>query len=77
VGTLDLEEGDYEQLPCRFPDGSQVLTRSTLGTASVSGLGHAFSIVIAELGQESLVGRGILDEFKLTLDHGRTLTIER
>lgn len=57
-------------------DGSQVLAAAFLGTARLGNL-EPFPVLVTALGDEPLVGRGVSDRFKVTLDHGHRLIVEQ
>lgn len=56
-------------------DGTQIVVPTFLGSAQVGGL-PAFPIALTALGNEPLVGRGVSDRFRVTLDHGRRVLVE-
>ena len=62
-------------LPWGLADGSQVLTPAYRGEATIGQLPPAPMVVIA-LGDEPIVGPTLANRFKITLDHGHTLTVE-
>jgi hypothetical protein len=55
-------------------DGSLVLSEEYLGTAQVVGI--KMPVRITCLGEEFLVGRGIVDRFRLIFDRGQRVQIE-
>jgi clan AA aspartic protease len=63
-------------LPWQLADGSQVLTPAYLATIQIGQLQPILTIVIA-LGEEPLLGRGVTDSFRLILDHGTQVIVER
>lgn len=77
VPYASVADGDPPDgyLSCRLADGSDVLSPFYVGTVKVGAMG-SFSIVIVALGDEPLVGRGVSDRFKVTLDHGQQLIVE-
>jgi predicted aspartyl protease len=56
-------------------DGTRVTAPLYLGTVHVGDLGSVPALITA-LGDEPLVGRGVIDRFRLTLDHGERVVIE-
>ena len=56
-------------------DGSEVLAAVFIGAARL-GTFRPFPVLITVIGDEPLVGRGAIDRFRLTLDHGRRLIVE-
>ncbi len=57
-------------------DGSRVRAPAYLGTVEVGSLG-TFGVAVTVLGDEPIVRRRVTDRFRVTLDHGRRLVIER
>lgn len=56
-------------------DGSSTMAPIYLGVVRLSD--HApIPVTITVLGDEIIVGRGLIDSFKLILDHGRKLIVE-
>ena len=72
--TADLGGADNYQR-WRLADGSRLLAPVYLGNLSVSGQ-PGFSARVAAVGDEYLIGLGAIRGFKVTLDHGRTVTVE-
>jgi predicted aspartyl protease len=56
-------------------DGTQVVVPTYLGSVQIGGL-PAFRVALTALGDEPLVGRGVGDRFRITLDHGQQLILE-
>jgi len=56
-------------------DGSTILAPYFMGTVKVGNMGP-FPCVVTALGDEPLVGRGVAEHVTITLDHGKTLTVE-
>jgi hypothetical protein len=46
------------------------------GLLQLQGLDGTYPVVISALGNEAIVGRGVIDRFLVVLDHGHQLTIE-
>lgn len=59
----------------RLADGSRVSAPAYYGTLRLASIG-SFPILAIALGTEPLVGRGIIDQVRLTLDHGRAVIVE-
>jgi predicted aspartyl protease len=58
-----------------FPDGSVVSAPAYAGTIQLGQLG-IFGVMITGLGIEILVGRQVLDRFKVCFDHGQRVTLD-
>jgi predicted aspartyl protease len=56
-------------------DGTQLVIPTFLGSAQIGGL-PAFPVTLTALGDEPLVGRGVGDRFRITLDHGQQVILE-
>jgi len=56
-------------------DGSTILAPYYLGEVAVADMGP-FPCLITALGDEPLVGRGVAEHFRITLDHGLTVAVE-
>jgi predicted aspartyl protease len=56
-------------------DGSLVVAPYYDGTAGLAGLG-SFPVLVIALGDEPIVGRGLTDRFRVTLDHGQRVIVE-
>lgn len=61
-------------------DGTSTMAEIYLGIVRLVDLEESkpniIPVTITVLGNEVIVGRGIIDQFKLTLDHGRKLLLE-
>ncbi len=73
--TRQLKKGDYLSR-WELGDGSLAVAEEYLGVAGVVGLAGEFPVRITCLGDQFLVGRGIIDRFRLVLDHGKQIQIE-
>ncbi len=62
--------------PWELGDGSIVQAQEYRGDIHVSGLAVTIPARITLLGEEYLVGRGIVDRLRMTFDHGQRLLIE-
>ena len=56
-------------------DGSPVLAPAFVATAQLGDL-DPFPVLVTALGDEPLIGRGVSDRFKVTLDHGHQVVVE-
>jgi predicted aspartyl protease len=72
--TLVGEPADA-YLPYRLADGSSVVCDALSGTVELGGLVQ-FPAIVAALGGECLIGRGITDQLRLILDHGTQVIAE-
>ena len=72
---LMLGLGDYVSR-WRLGDGSEVEAEDYLGTAEIVGLPMAIPARISRLGNEFMIGRGIIDHFRVTFNRGQTIEIE-
>ena len=59
----------------QLADGSTVDAPVYVGEVEIVGL-PAVRAAITMLGDEYVLGRSVLDHFKVTLDHGRLVTVE-
>jgi predicted aspartyl protease len=62
-------------LPGRLADDSEFLAPAYSGVIRIDDF-DAFMVAVMALGGETLVGRGVADRFRITLDHGQMLTVE-
>ncbi|MBI2916376.1 MAG: hypothetical protein HYY01_00125 [Chloroflexi bacterium] len=56
-------------------DGARVATPSYYGLVDVVGIGE-FSSKVTVLGNEYILGRGIIDQLRVTFDRGRRIIVE-
>ncbi|HZR97988.1 MAG TPA: hypothetical protein VFE37_04735 [Chloroflexota bacterium] len=56
-------------------DGSSVFAITYRGTVQVGPFGP-FPVLVTAIGDEPLVGRGVSDRLRITLDHGQQVIIE-
>lgn len=61
----------------RMADGSVTLSATYFGTVEVVGLGEVIPSRILAMGNEFLLGRRILDRYRVTFDRGRQVIVER
>jgi predicted aspartyl protease len=57
-------------------DDSQVVVPAYLGIIELVELTATLPVLISVLGDEGIVGRGVSDRYRVTLDHGRQLVLE-
>jgi predicted aspartyl protease len=62
--------------PWELGDGSVVQAQEYRGDILVAGLGVTIPARITLLGEEYLVGRGVVDRLRMTFDHGQRLLLE-
>jgi predicted aspartyl protease len=62
-------------LRLELADGSSLQSPAYIGTIRVGNLA-SFPGAITAIGSESLVGRGVIDRFRVILDHGRNIIVE-
>ena len=62
--------------PWELGDGSVVQAQEYRGDILVSGLATTIPARITLLGEEYLVGRGVVDHLRMTFDHGQRLLLE-
>lgn len=69
-------EGDaYVDQEWAFADGSVVHSRAFVGTDRV-GPFDPLPVLISVIGDEAIVGRGVIDRYSIWLDHGRRVVVE-
>ena len=56
-------------------DGSRIDVPFYYGTIEIIGLANV-GVVISVMGSEAIVGRRVMDYFRVTFDHGREVTVE-
>jgi predicted aspartyl protease len=62
-------------IPCTLADGTTLAVNYYRGIVALNHLGR-FRVMVLALGDEPLIGRGIIDRFSVTLDHGRRIVVE-
>jgi predicted aspartyl protease len=62
--------------PWELGDGSVVQAQEYRGDLLLSGLNVSIPARITVLGEEYLVGRGVVDRLRMTFDHGQRLLLE-
>ena len=58
-----------------LPDGSAISAPSYDGVAQIGQL-DGVDVTVVSLGDEALVGRGVIDRYRLILDHGVRVIVE-
>ena len=64
-----------DSLRWRLADGSQIVAPAYRGELRIGSVVVA-PVVVTALGDEPIVGRGVIDRFGLILDHGRRVVVE-
>ena len=64
-----------ELVPWILADGSRGQAPAYIGTIEIGVFGP-FQALVMVLGDEMLIGRGIIDRFAITLDHGQRVIVE-
>jgi predicted aspartyl protease len=62
--------------PWELGDGSVVRAQEYRGDILISGLSMSIPARITLLGEEYLLGRGVVDHLRMTFDHGQRLLLE-
>ena len=82
-GYLVLPEGLENQLGApefqvktRLADGSESMRPHYHGGVEIVGLGLVFLAPLTLLGDECLVGQGVIRQLKVTFDHGAQVVVE-
>jgi hypothetical protein len=71
-GDLGLPDTRFEW---ELADGSTIDAPVYFGSVEIIGL-PAVRAAITVLGNEYILGRGVLDRYKLTLDHGQQVVVD-
>ena len=71
----ELGAEDYEAR-WELADGSLVEASEYVGQVESVGLKTSFPARVTAMGEESLIGRSLIDRFQLTFDRGRRLLLE-
>ena len=64
------------RLRLQLADSSVVVAPAYLGAVRIGGT-TLLDVAITELGGEAIIGMQVLNHFTLTIDHGRTLVLQR
>lgn len=82
-GYVIIPEGLAEEIGAEdyvvrweLADGSLVEAAEYLGTVEVIGVSEPLPVRVTVLGMEVLIGRGLVDRFRVTLDHGQRILVE-
>ena len=57
-------------------DGSLIEAKEYFGAIEIPGLGTSLPARITSLGDEFLIGRGVIDRFRVIFNHGQRIEIE-
>ncbi len=73
-----LTNGDLPDglLPWQLADGSEIIAPAYIGRVKI-GNTPSIPVVIITLGDEALIGQGIIKHFSITLDHGKKVIVEK
>lgn len=73
-----LTNGDIPDglLPWKLADGSKIIAPAYIGKVRVGKM-PPLAVVVITLGDEALIGQGIIKHFSITLDHGKRVLIEK
>lgn len=74
-GSFTTGEALRHRLRLQLADGSTVLAPAYLGVLRIGNTTLA-DIAITELGDEAIMGMQVMNHFTLTIDHGRTLSLQ-
>ena len=75
--TLGSQLGNPDDLIKTYlADGTEKETPMYLGDVEMVGLGIVYPVLLVLLGDECLVGQGIIRRLKVTFDHGSQIVIE-
>ena len=76
-GDLAGELGAPEfQVRARLADGSERMRPQYRAGVEIVGLRPIFMVRLIRLGDECLMGQGIISQLKVTFDHGREVVVE-
>ncbi len=73
-----LTNGDVPDglLPWKLADGSKIIASAYIGKVRIGQM-TPLVVTVITLGDEPLIGQGIIKHFNITLDHGRRVIIEK
>lgn len=75
--ALAEEIGPYDYVVrWELADGSFVEAAEYLGTVEVIGVSEPLPARVTSLGREVLIGRGLVDRWRVTFDHGQRILVE-
>lgn len=63
-------------LPWTLADGSKIIAPAYLGKVRVGQM-TPLPVTVITLGDEPLIGQGIIKHFSITLDHGKKVIVEK
>ena len=63
-------------LPWKLADESKVIAPAYIGKIRIGQM-TPLPVVVITLGDEPLIGQGIIKHFKITLDHGKRVIVEK
>ena len=72
---VDLSHLPYMTTHWILADGTEILAKAYLGYAQIGNF-DPINCTIALLGDEPLIGREVINSFKIILDHGRKIILE-
>jgi predicted aspartyl protease len=73
---LSIEDIPHAHANWTMADGSEVMAPLLRGVLRFSTLKSELPVSIVSLGDQAIIGRGVIDQFQLTLDHGKRLVLE-
>lgn len=62
--------------PWELADGSVIWVPEYLGQIRVIDVGKSFPALMSCVGNEFLIGRGVIDGFRVVFDHGKRIIVE-
>lgn len=73
-----LTNGDVPDglLPWKLADGSKIIAAAYIGRVKLGQI-PSIAVTVITLGDEPLIGQGIIKHFTITLDHGKRVLIEK
>lgn len=63
-------------LPWQLADGSKIVAPAYIGRVKINNIA-SFAVVVIALGDEPIVGQGVIKNLTIILEHGRKIIIER
>lgn len=73
--TVDLSHLSYMTTHWILADGTEIFAKAYLGYVKIGNF-DSIGCTIVLLGDEPLIGREVVSNFKVTLDHGKKITLE-
>lgn len=73
-----LTNGDVPDglLPWKLADGSKIIAAAYIGRVKIGQM-PPMTVTVITLGDEPLIGQGIIKHFTIILDHGKRVLIEK